>query len=489
MYIIQVASEMTPVAKVGGLADVVYGLTRELERQGHAVEVILPKYDCMKYDQVLNLQPIYNDLWVPWFGGSIHCTVFSGLVHHVKCLFIDPHGDHHFFNRGNFYGGGEEYYRWAFFCRAALEFMLKTNRRPEVIHCHDWQTGLLSVMLYEIYAHLGMGNQRVCYTVHNFKHQGHGPADVLNAAGLGRHDYFYSPQRLRDHSKPKDINFMKGGIVYSNYCCTVSPHHAWEAQNTGFGFGLNSVLHQHHGKFGGILNGLDYEQWNPGTDWALPAKYTVDNFQDKFKNKKALRERFMLRDDFKPLFGYVGRLDDQKGLHLIKHALYWALRNNAQFALLGTGQPNVNGEFGSLKRQLNDNPDCHLEIGYDEGLAHLMYAGLDYLVVPSVFEPCGLAQMIALRYGTPPIVRYTGGLADTVFDWDHDGRPREERNGFVFQHDNAAALESALTRANGLFYSPDNYYRQLAIQGMKCDFSWREPAKHYVNVYEHIRHK
>jgi starch synthase len=221
----------------------------------------------------------------------------------------------------------------------------------------------------------------------------------------------------------------------------------------------------------------------------LPFKYGAENFDDKFKNKKALRERFGLRDDFKPLFGYVGRLDDQKGLGLVKHALYWAIRNNCQFVLLGTGAHHVNQDFWRIQRELNGNPDCHLEIGFSEELARLLYAGCDYMVVPSVFEPCGLTQMIALRYGTPPIVRYTGGLADTVFDWDHDGRPREERNGFIFHHEDAAALESAMRRANGLFYSPDNYYRQLGLQGMKCDFSWKSSAGHYINAYEFVRHK
>ena len=489
MYIIQVASEMTPVAKVGGLADVVYGLTRELERQGHAVEVILPKYDCLKYNQIQDLQPVYNDLWVPWYGGAIHCTVFSGLVHHVKCLFIDPHSPDNFFHRGSCYGGNDEYFRWAFFARAALEFMLKTDRRPDVIHCHDWQTGLLPVMLFEIYANLGMGNQRVCYTIHNFKHQGQAPEAVLQAAGLGRSDYYYSPERLMDHKKPKDINFMKGGIVYSNYVNTVSPHHAWEARFSPFGFGLNSVLDHHHGKFGGILNGLDYEQWNPATDLALPGKYTADNYSEKQKNKDALRDRVWLRKENKPLFAYIGRLDEQKGLPLIKHAAHWATSNGAQFVLLGSGvEKKVNDEFYGLKKHFNDNPDCHIEVGFSEDLARLIYSGADYLVVPSNFEPCGLAQLIALRYGTPPIVRYTGGLADTVYDWDHDSRPRDERNGFVFHEGDIGGLESALHRANGLWYSPE-YYKQLAIQGMKQDFSWKGSAGHYINVYEYIRHK
>jgi starch synthase len=490
MYIVQVASEMAPVAKVGGLADVVYGLTRELERQGHAVEVILPKYDCMRYDQIHDLHSIYDDLWVPWYGGAVHCTVLSGLVHGVKCLFIDAHGNDLFFNRGNFYGQNDEYYRWAFFSKAALEFMLKTNRRPDVIHCHDWQTGLLPVMLFEIYQHHGMWAQRVCYTIHNFKHQGPAPADVLHATGLGRLEYFYSHERLQDHIKPKDINFMKGGIVYSNFVNTVSPHHAWEARHTPVGFGLGPTLDAHQSKFGGILNGLDYDQWNPMSDLALPVKYSLETWDQKWKNKEALRERLWMRKENKPLFAYVGRLDDQKGLHLIRHAIYWALGNNAQFVLLGSGvEQGVNNQFWQIKHQLNDNPNCHIEIGFNDHLARQIYAGADYLVVPSNYEPCGLTQLIALRYGTIPVVRYTGGLADTVFDWDFDPKkPREERNGFVFHQGDAPALESALSRANGLYYSHD-YYRQLALQGMKKDLSWREAARHYAAVYEFIRHK
>lgn len=492
MYIVQVASEMTPVAKVGGLADVVYGLTRQLERQGHAVEVILPKYDCMRYDQIHGLTPVYNDLWVPWFGTYIHCTVLSGMVHGVQCLFIDPHSTDLFFNRGAYYGQDDEYMRWAFFSKAALEFMLKTNRRPDIIHCHDWQTGLLPVMLFEIYKHHGMWNQRVCYTVHNFKHQGQGPEAVLHATGLGRPWYYYSKDRLQDDFNPSVINFMKGGITFANYANTVSPHHAWEARHTDFGFGLGDTLCRHQSKFGGILNGLDYDQWNPSNDHAIPTKYDADSFENKAANKKALRERFLLEDDpTKPIFAFVGRLDSQKGIHLVRHAMFWALENHAQFVLLGSApEAHTNEHFWHLKDHLNDNPNCHIEVGFNDGLARMIYAGADLMVVPSLFEPCGLTQLISLRYGTVPIVRYTGGLADTVFDWDHDAEhPQEQRNGFVFQNDDYSALESAMRRAHGLFSDNPKAFKQLATQGMRQDYSWSEPGQHYQAAYELIRHK
>ncbi len=492
MYIVQVATEMDPVAKVGGLGDVVYGLSRELERNGHAVEVILPKYDCMRYDQIHALTPVYNDLWVPWYGGSIHCTVLSGLVHHVKCLFIDAHSNDLFFNRFAYYGQNDDYMRWAFFSKAALEFMLKTNRRPDVIHCHDWQTGLLPVMLFELYKNAGLDKQRVCYTIHNFKHQGQAPAAVLNATGLGRPDFFYSKDRLQDDFNKGCINYMKGGIVFSNYVNTVSPHHAWEVRHTPLNYGLGNTLDKHQDKFGGILNGLDQERWNPENDIHIPFGYTAETYERKLKNKEALQERFNLNRDLrKPIFAYVGRLDDQKGLHLIRHALFWSIQNGCQFVLVGPpSDSTIDGHFKHLKNHLSGNRDCHLHIGFSNELGRLLYAGADYLVVPSLFEPCGLVQMISLRYGTPPIVRYTGGLADTVFDWDNDtAHPREERNGFVFHQEDYWAIESALVRAKGLYLDAPEYYKQLALQGMKYNFSWSNFVQHYINVYNLIQAK
>jgi starch synthase len=491
MYIIQVATEMAPVAKVGGLADVVYGLTRALERDGHAVEVILPKYDCMRYDQIHALTPIYNDLWVPWYGAAIHCTVLSGMVHGVKCLFIDAHSKDLFFNRGAYYGQNDEYMRWAFFSKAALEFMLKTNRRPDVIHCHDWQTGLLPVMLFEIYKYNGMWNQRVCYTIHSFKHQGQGPVEVLYATGLGRPWHYYTKDRLQDDFNPSVVNFMKGGIVFSNFVNTVSPHHAWEARHAGYGFGLGHTLSVHQNKFGGILNGIDPDQWNPASDRALPASYdSHKNYAHKADCKDFLRSRLWLEKNDRPIFAYVGRLDTQKGIHLIRHALFWSIANGGQFVLLGSApERRINDYFWQLKCYLNDNPNCHLELGFDDGLARQIYAGADYMVVPSNFEPCGLTQLISLRYGTPPIVRYTGGLADTVEDWDYSNLPRQKRTGFVFHDENPEGIESALRRAMGLYKESPALYEQLSRQGMQQDFSWREPARHYEEIYEFIRNK
>jgi starch synthase len=491
MYIVQIASECAPVIKAGGLGDVVYGLSRELEIRGHGVELILPKYDCMRYDHIWGLHEAYRDLMVPWFDGAIRCNVDCGWVHGRLCFFIEPLSEDNFFNRGCYYGCLDDHLRFAFFSKAALEFLLVTNKRPDVIHCHDWQTGLVPVMLFEIYKYHGMENQRVSYTIHNFKHQGVAGANVLWATGLNNEPYYFSLDRLMDDTHPTAINFMKGGIVYSNFVNTVSPHHAWEARFTEVGCGLGKTLYDHQHKFGGVLNGIDYEVWNPEVDRYIPDHYSSDDLKSKTLNKKALRERLWLKDSDKPIICYIGRLDEQKGVHLVHHAIYYALHKKAQFVLLGAAtEPGINSWFWHEKNHLNTNPDCHIELGFNEELSHLIYAGADMIVVPSNYEPCGLTQMIGLKYGTVPIVRGVGGLVNTVFDWDYDeNKPQEERNGFVFYQTDNGAIESAIDRAIDLWYKSPKLFRQLMIQGMECDYSWNHPGDQYVGIYDHIRHK
>jgi starch synthase len=345
-------------------------------------------------------------------------------------------------------------------------------------------------MLFEDYKY-EMGNQRVCYTIHNFKHQGIGGTEMLWATGLNNEAYYFQYDRLRDNFNPFALNFMKGGIVYSNAVTTVSPHHAWEARFTPIGYGLGHTLHVYQDKFTGVLNGIDNDFWNPEIDRYIPYHYSKDNFEEKAKNKKALRERLLLQDVDKPIIAYIGRLDDQKGVHLVHHAIYYALHNGAQFVLLGSAtESGINAHFRHEKNFLNDNPDVHLELGFNEELSHLIYAGADMIIVPSNYEPCGLTQMIGLKYGTVPIVRGVGGLVNTVFDRDYDqNKPPEERNGYVFYQSDAYALESAMERALKLWYNNPKEFRTLAIQGIKYDYSWNNPGEEYVEIYEHIRHK
>lgn len=490
MFIVQVAPELAWVAKVGGLADVVFGLSNELEIRGNHVEIILPKYDCMRYDHIFGLTEVYKDLWVPWYGGAIHCSVYFGFVHGRKCFFIDAHSQDNFFNRGCIYGFNDDIMRFAFFSRAAMEFLWKSGKHPEIIHCHDWQTALVPVFLYEIYKYLGMTHPRVCYTIHNFKHQGVTGAEVLYATGLNRPEYYFHYDRLRDNWNPHALNLMKGGIVYSNFVTTVSPHYAMEAKDKGQGFGLEPTLHIHHMKYGGVINGIDYNVWNPEIDRYIPFQYGLANLDDKYKNKKALRSRFLLADNEKPIVAFIGRLDPQKGLELIRHAIFYTLHRGGQFVLLGSSPDGqINGYFWGLKHQLNDNPDCHLEIGFSEELSHLIYAGADMIVVPSRFEPCGLTQLIAMRYGTIPIVREIGGLADTVHDKDFSPRPLHERNGYVFRDYDYPGLESALGRAISCYYDYPQDFRELMKNAMRYDYSWKNPGQDYLNIYDYIREK
>jgi len=488
VFVVMVASECAPVAQAGGLGEVVFGLSGELERRGHAVDVIVPKYDCMRYDQIFNLTVAYHDLVVPWYGGAIPCTVWFGSVYGRRCYFIDPHSPDGYFNRGHLYGSDDDPMRFAFFSKAAMEFMLKTNRRPEVIHCHDWHTALIPVLLYEIYQYAGMPDQRVCFTIHNFAHQGITDEAVLRAAGL-EPERVLTEDRLADPSGGS-VNLTKGGIVYANFVTTVSPHYAWEARYSDQGMGLNHTLSLHQAKFGGVLNGIDYDVWNPEVDRFIPQRYGASTLENKYVDKEALRDRLLLEHTYEPLIAYVGRLDRQKGVELLQHALFFARARGAQFVVMGNcWDPGVDGDFWHLKHFLNDDPSCHLELGYDDDLAHLIYAGADMVLMPSLFEPCGLPQMIAARYGTVPIVRATGGLVDSVFDRDYSTRPPEDRNGYTFDGVDPPAVESALHRAIGLWYGYPTEFRRLMLNGISQDHSWAEPAQHYLDIYEYIRHK
>jgi starch synthase len=487
MHIVMVGVECAPVAKAGGLGDFIHGLARGLAGLGQQVEIVLPRYDCLDLPHVDGLQKAFPDLWVPFFDQWIHCDVERGSVDGVDCWFIDPHSPQEFFNRGRIYGEPDDPERFAFFSRAVLEFLLKSGRRPDIIHCNDWQTGLVPVLLFEMYQGLGLAGSRVCYTLHNTGYQGSVSESLLRQVGLDPRR-LVTQDRLLDPGHPTRANLMKGGIVFSNYVTTVSPRYAWEIQNTDQGMGLQETLKRHGNKFGGVLNGIDFATWNPLSDQWVRLSYGPDSLANKTVNKADLRERLGLAEARKPLLAVVSRLDAQKGLDLILHGLRFALEKQCQVLLLGSAQdPAIDAVFQELKREMDPNPDCHLELGYDERLAHQIYAGADIILIPSIYEPCGLTQMIAMRYGVVPVVRRVGGLADTVFDANYSDKAFEERNGYVFDDATPEALESAMERAIGLWFEYPEYFRQLRINGMRADNSWERPAKRYLDIYEHVR--
>lgn len=486
MRILIVSAECAPVAKVGGLGDFVHGLARALIRCGDKVEVFLPKYDVMPMDQIGERHVCFTRLKVPHGGNSIDCDIEHGTVDGIGCYLVDPRSPYDIFRRGRIYGELDDIERFAFLSRAVLEYVAQSSDIPDIIHINDWQTALVPVLLFESYQTLGT-RCRVCLTVHNLGHQGIADTAILNRVGLD-HTRLMTPDRLRDPSDPRVANLLKGGIVFSNFVTTVSPRYAWEAMNTEQGKGLQATLDAHRGKFVGILNGIDDSTWNPQTDPYIARHYDEQRLPEKAYNRAVLRARFGLNETLKPLIVVISRLDDQKGVDLIRHAIEFTLANGCQFFLLGSApDPQIGHAFAILAEHLGSNPDCHLELCYDNVLAHQVYAAADAIVIPSRYEPCGLTQMIAMRYGAVPIVRRVGGLYDTVFDANHSDRPFEERNGFAFDEDSVQGLESALGRAIGLWFEHPEYFRQLRINGMRQDHSWHRSAERYREIYERIR--
>jgi len=491
MYVAMVSAECAPVAKAGGLGDFIHGLSRELVLRGHRVEVLLPKYDSLRRDLIEGLAPLHPGIPVPFFDEVIPCRVDQGRVEGVDCLFIDPHSSHAFFERGRIYGEGDDDVRFALFCRAVLEFLAQSGRRPDILHCHDWQTGLVPVLLWEAFDGLrsgpGAAATSVVYTLHNLGHQGWVGEAVLRQVGLSPHRLL-TPDRLQDPGNPRCVNLMKGGIVFSSFVTTVSPRYAWEVQHTEQGMGLQGLLRQYNDKFAGVLNGIDDRIWNPLSDRHLARTYGRDTLADKAQNTAALRRRLGLQEASKPILCVVSRLDRQKGVELIRHGIDHALGHGCQVVVLGSAsEPAVAEDFRRLQERLAPSPDAHLELAYDEELAHEIYGGADMILIPSVYEPCGLTQLIAMKYGVVPIVRRVGGLADTVFDANYSDRPFSERNGYTFDDLTSTAQDHAMDRAIGLWYQHPDYFRQLRLNGMTADHSWGARAGRYLDIYHHLR--
>jgi starch synthase len=482
-----VGSECAPVAKAGGLGDFIQGLSRELAKQGNEVEVILPKYDCLRWDRIDGLHKACEDLWVPFYGDRLPCDVDCGYVEGTRCFFIADHSQQGFFDRGRIYGESDDVERFAFFSRALLEFLLKTGKQPDIIHCHDWQTALVPALLRESYAALGLAHPSVCFTLHNLVHQGVCGDYVLHQVGLDR-DRMMSADRLLDPGDRQAVNLLKGAIIYSSFVSTVSPRYAWESRHTEQGMGLQETLNACEHKFAGVINGIDQSTWNPLADPLIPQPYGPSSLPGKACCKSALRRRLRLEEAAKPLVSIVSRLDRQKGVDLMRHGIRYALERGCQVVLLGSASEDwLDAMFREIKDQTEGSPDCRIELGFDEELAHQIYAGADMIVVPSVYEPCGLTQLVAMKYAVVPVVRRVGGLADTVFDANYSDKTFEERNGYLFDDQTGSGLESAMNRAIWLWFEHPEYFRQLRLNGMHIDYSWTGPAQQYLEIYAGIQ--
>ncbi|XP_027920506.1 probable starch synthase 4, chloroplastic/amyloplastic isoform X3 [Vigna unguiculata] len=337
LHVIHIAAEMAPVAKVGGLGDVVSGLGKALQKKGHLVEIVLPKYDCMQYDRVCNLRALSVPI-ESYFDRQLHKNkIWVGSIEGLPVYFIEPEHPSKFFWRGKFYGEHDDFRRFSCFSRAALDFLLQAGKKPDIIHCHDWQTAFIAPLYWEIFVHKGLNSARICFTCHNFEYQGTAAASELDSCGLVSQNLNKS-DKMQDNSAHDRVNSVKGGIVFSNIVTTVSPTYAQEVRTAEGGHGLHSTLSSHFRKFIGILNGIDTDAWNPATDAFLPVQYNATDLQGKVENKQALRRSLGLSsaDIRMPLVGCITRLVPQKGVHLIRHAIYLTLELGGQFVLLGS---------------------------------------------------------------------------------------------------------------------------------------------------------
>ncbi|XP_015876990.2 probable starch synthase 4, chloroplastic/amyloplastic isoform X1 [Ziziphus jujuba] len=485
LYVIHIAAEMAPVAKVGGLGDVVTGLGKALQKRGHLVEVVLPKYDCMQYDHVHDLRALDVVVESHFDGQLFKNKVWVGSVEGLPVYFIEPLHPDKFFWRGQFYGEHDDFRRFSFFSRAALELLLQAGKNPDIIHCHDWQTAFVAPLYWDLYAPKGLNSARICFTCHNFEYQGTAPASYLESCGLDAH-HLNRPDRMQDNSAHDRINPVKGAVVFSNIVTTVSPTYAQEVRTAEGGRGLHSTLNSHSRKFIGVLNGIDTDAWNPATDAFLKVQYSANDIQGKGENKEAIRRKLGLSsaDVRKPLVGCITRLVPQKGVHLIRHAMYRTLELGGQFILLGSSPvPHIQREFEGIANHFQNHDDIRLILKYDESLSHSIYGASDMFIIPSIFEPCGLTQMIAMRYGSIPIARKTGGLHDSVFDVDDDTIPNQFRNGFTFLNPDEQGLNGALERAFNLYLNKPEIWKQLVQKVMIMDFSWDASAAQYEELY------
>ncbi|XP_044460720.1 probable starch synthase 4, chloroplastic/amyloplastic [Mangifera indica] len=485
LHIIHIAAEMAPVAKVGGLGDVVTGLGKALQKRGHLVEIVLPKYDCMQYDHIDNMRAL--DVVVEsYFDGRLFKNIiWVGTVEGLPVYFVEPLHPDKFFWRGQYYGEHDDFKRFSFFSRAALELLLQAGKKPDIIHCHDWQTAFVAPLYWDLYASKGLNSARICFTCHNFEYQGTAPASALASCGL-HVQHLNRPDRMQDNSSHDRVNPIKGAIVFSNIVTTVSPSYAQEVRTAEGGRGLHSTLNCHSKKFFGILNGIDTDAWNPASDATLEVQYNANNLQGKAENKLALRRHLGLSSagTRQPLVGCITRLVPQKGVHLIRHAIYRTLELGGQFVLLGSSPvPHIQSEFKGIANQFKIHDHVRLILKYDESLAHSIYAASDMFIIPSLFEPCGLTQMIAMRYGSIPITRKTGGLNDSVFDVDDDTIPFQHRNGYTFLNPDEQGVNSALERAFSHYRNNPESWHQLVCKVMNMDWSWETSALQYEELY------
>jgi len=476
LRIVMVASEVVPFAKTGGLADVVGSLPGELSAQGVEVKVIIPGYRTIDRGR-FRLETIIPDLPVPeGQEGLKKASVLRLYWQGLDCLFI---ANDSYFSRSGLYQDEKGDYpdnleRFAFFCRGVLELLRQLKFQPDVIHAHDWQTALVPTYLKNIYqGDPFFSGTRTLFTIHNLGYQGLFPREKFPLTGLSWD--LFTPKGLEFYGK---INILKGGLIYSDLLSTVSPTYAREIQEEQYGFGLDGVLRERKDDLHGILNGLEYDLWNPSEDNDIKQKFNLETVNRRLKNKNHLQDICGLpKVEDVPILGMVTRLADQKGLDILNEAMPSLMRMNLQLVILGTGDSKYHQLLTKIASQYPDKISVNLK--YDPILAKKIYAGCDIFLMPSRYEPCGLGQMISLRYGAIPVVYRTGGLSDTIKDFDSQ---TGEGNGFSFHNYSSQALVNALKRAISA-YRQKELWGKLVANALGCDFSWGASVRKYMELY------
>ncbi|ABA90189.1 glycogen synthase [Syntrophotalea carbinolica DSM 2380] len=475
MNILLAASEVAPFAKTGGLADVAGALPQELHRLGHDVRIIMPLYRSVR-KQHLSLQHL-GELPAVKMGDAIRTgRLWQGSLQDVPVYFLEQDD---YFDRDGLYGTSQNDYpdnaeRFGFFGRGLLAALPQIGFKPEILHLNDWQTGLVPALLRTEWAEDPFyAGTATMTTIHNLGYQGLFPAETV--ATLGLDPALYTMEGLEYYDQ---VSFLKSGLVYADMITTVSETYCAEIQTPQMGHGFDGILHARAARLFGVLNGIDDKLWNPQCDPALTAPYSVDDLEGKAANKRQLQKQLGLSCDADvPLLTMVTRLASQKGLDLVEQAWEQLLQRGVQLVILGSGDQDFMDRFAQLGAQ--HPTQTAVRLGFDDRLARLIYAGSDMFLMPSHYEPCGLGQLIALRYGSVPVVRKTGGLADTVFDPQDQAT---QANGFTFREISPSAMLAALDRALALYRQPEGW-KQLVRRGMQGDFSWRQSALRYVELY------
>jgi starch synthase len=477
MHIAFVASECVPFSKTGGLADVVGALPRALAALGHEISVYIPRY---RHTRIAEERTVVQSITVPFDDRYRFCSVLTGAGYPgVRFYFVDYPP---FFDRDGLYGTASGDFpdnaeRFALFCRAVLEAS-KVLGVPDIFHCHDWQAALIPVLLRtQYFEDPAFQSTGTVFTIHNMGYQGLFPPEILPLLTL--------PWDLFTIAKMEyfgNVSFLKGALVYSDLISTVSRKYAQEIQTSEFGFGLDGVLKERSQSVAGILNGVDYEEWNPATDKFIAAHYSSEDLSGKLECKRDLLASFGFSNTAEnfPVIGIVSRFAAQKGFDIIGQVIDRLALEDVLVTVLGSGDRLYEEMFMRLARRVPEK--VAVRVAYDNALAHKIEAGADMFLMPSRYEPCGLNQIYSLKYGTVPIVRATGGLDDTIEPWDQRAK---KGTGFKFQEHTGEALLRTIHQAFQVYRDPTSWQR-LMRNGMAKDFSWRVSAREYVRAYERV---